>query len=87
MRCTAIVISGALALAPWLASAKIGDPAALLVGQTRYSSHANYVEATDVKSHKLLWKTVVYSSIDPEKYDPELERDCAMEHHHLPQTR
>ena len=41
------------------ASAKIVDPKPLVIEGIEYSSHTNEVVAIDIKSRKVLWKTVL----------------------------
>ena len=49
--------------------AKVGDPLPLVEGNTIYRSHSNYVEAVNAQSEENLWKTILYDSIEPEKYN------------------
>ncbi len=53
---------------------KISDPAPISDGTFEFRSHENVVEAWD-KGGKLVWRQVVYSSIEPSEYNPSLERD------------
>ena len=55
--------------------AKIKEPDAFIIGGISYQSHANEVEATDVRSKQVLWNTVVYASTEPEHHNPHLEAD------------
>ena len=58
-----------------LASAKVGDSKPVRIGHRVYRSHANNVEAVDIRTNQVIWKTQVYPSIDPERADPTLEQD------------
>lgn len=60
---------------PLAIMAKIKDPDALVIDGVSYQSHANEVEATDIRSKKVLWSAVVYATIEPEHFNPRLERD------------
>lgn len=64
------------AIMPRKAMSKIVDPQALVIGNVKYQSHANYVEAIDITSEKTLWHTVLYPTIEPEHPDPTLEQDA-----------
>jgi len=60
---------------PMKVFAKVGDAEPVRVGDVEYASHANVVTATSLRSGQRLWSTTVYPSIEPDKYDPDLERD------------
>jgi hypothetical protein len=55
--------------------AKIADPPPLTQGNVSFASHFNYVEATDIRTGKLLWKTTLFPSGYTKEYDPALEQD------------
>jgi len=63
--------------------AKIGDSPPIKDGNTIYRSHENYVEAIDSKTGKLLWRTFLYKSIQPDHYIPGLEEDVQWKIVHL----
>jgi hypothetical protein len=65
----------AVALLPGLVLAKVRAPPAVVVDRIQFSSHDNYVEARHTKSNQLRWKRIVYPSIEPEQYDPNIEKD------------
>lgn len=72
--CLQLVIGLILFLVTF-ALAKVGNPPPVIDGNIIYRSHTNYVEAVDVKSQKVRWKTIVYKDIEPQIYKPNLEKD------------
>ncbi|HLG18237.1 MAG TPA: hypothetical protein VI895_00295 [Bdellovibrionota bacterium] len=58
--------------------AKIGDPKPLKIGHMLYRTHSNYVEAIDTRSSKVIWKTIVYPTIEPKNLDRNLEKDAQL---------
>ena len=54
---------------------KIGDPPPISDGATTYRSHLNYVEAISNDSNKIIWKTIVYRDLKPERLNATLEED------------
>jgi len=60
---------------PRKAMSKIMDPQPIVLEGVKYQSHANYVEAIDIHSEKILWHTVLYPDVEPKHPDPHLEQD------------
>jgi hypothetical protein len=58
-----------------IAHAKVVDPEPVIEGNVMYSSHANYVEAINIKTKETIWKTELYKDIQPDKPIKDLEED------------
>lgn len=58
-----------------VSQAKIFDCEPIVSEQIKYSSHDNYVEAVDISTGKVLWKTILFSERYVGRYNPNLEED------------
>jgi hypothetical protein len=76
-----IVLWTALLFFPVVAIAKIVDCPAIVDRGIRYSSHANYLQAVNENTEKLIWQTELRrpKNSKPPKIDPLLEADVQFE--------
>ncbi|TDK66396.1 hypothetical protein [Sapientia aquatica] len=57
------------------AHSKIGNCTPLVENGVEYSSHSNYVQATEIQTGKLIWQTELFKEKFIGEYNPKLEED------------
>ena len=70
-----VLIAYLLIAASSVSQAKIIDCEPIVSEQIKYSSHSNYVEAVEISTGKVLWKTILFSERYVDHYNPNLEED------------
>lgn len=71
------LIAFAFALSPFtsLCWAKIADCPVIVVSDTQYSSHANYIQATHKSTGAIVWRTILFTESFRGTLDPTREED------------
>jgi outer membrane protein assembly factor BamB len=64
-----------IAITTFACEAKIVDCSPIVIKNTEYSSHSNYVQAVNKSTGKRLWKTVLFKEIYTQDFNPKLEED------------